>query len=156
MSDISDMQHAINRYFGNLIGSPIAEDGIVGPQTTDALNAIISGLPGVGYPDTGGNLQSWFQAQRYSDVTNTLNAVADQQNWLYDSSIKTYPSFASGGASPVRIHPTKPITAPTGAQASLNTIASKVGLPTWGLLLGVGGVAVILLTRRQRRKSKRR
>lgn len=156
MSQISDMQHAINRFFGNLIGSPIAEDGVVGPQTTDAVSAIVSGLPDVGYPTAATAIGQQFAAGNYLGVTAALNDIANEQNWLYDaSSVQKAPTYASGSASPPRIAPTKAITTPGGLQASLNTVASTIGLPTWGLFLGLGGVAVVLMSRRQRKKSRR-
>lgn len=156
IDQIKQMQHAINRFFGQLIGSPIAEDGIVGSQTTDAVNQIVSGLPGVGYSLTASTLPGEFSSGNYLQVTQDLNNVADEQNWLYDSAnVQSSPTFVTGGASPSAMAPVK-VVAAGGVQASLNSVASKVGLPTWALFLGAGGVAVILMTRRQRRKSKRR
>lgn len=155
MSQTTDLQHAINRFFGNLIGSPIAEDGIVGPQTTDAVNAIVAGLPDLNYAAAASAISASFASGNYLGTTAALNAIADDQNWLYDAgSVTRAPTFVSGGASPV---PVKPIATvqPSSLTAGLNSVASQLGLPMWAMVGGVAVAGLILFTARPKRGMKK-
>lgn len=163
-SAISALQHAINRYWGNLTGSAIAEDGMVGPQTNGAISAITDGLPAViGIIDTRtGLLSAAFSAQDYASATSILNDIADGQNWLYDSSgVKSDLSISTGGGrsvpTPAKIMPTK-VTPPGGLEASVNSLASQFGLPVWGLVAAGSAavVAIVMLGKKKRGGASRR
>lgn len=137
MSAVSNLQHAINRFYGVSIGSPIAEDGTVGPETQGALQTTVTYVNGIGY-DLGdgafdvsstGAITSNAQA-----IADWLNGIADAQGFTYDVAVGK-PAASSGGT---HLLPTMPKLPGSSAAASVADTWNK--LPTWAK---IGGYLVI-------------
>lgn len=156
MSAVSNLQHAINRFYGVSIGSPIAEDGTVGNETQSALQATVTYVNGIGY-DLGDGA---FDTSSFSAISGNaqpiadwLNGIADTQGFTYDVAVGK-PSSGGGG----RMLPTVP-KLPGVSPYAANITAAWTNLPTWvkwGGYAVIGLVAYTLIGRAIKGKSKPR
>ena len=149
MSAVSDLQHTINRFFGTAFGAPIAEDGVVGPETLSALKQSLDYMVSSGWTDAS-DLESQLGndanqvTQRASDINAMLSTFADEQGLVYAYAASALPSSGGGGGSSrPRMLPTAPKMPGSASSAGTSIISAFNALPTW-VKIGGGVLAALI------------